>query len=55
MINLLIKDFKLMFSKDKSMKKQLVSYLFSVLALGFFVFIELFLFTTIISKIKDML
>lgn len=53
MINLLIKDFKLMFSKDKSMKKQLVSYLFSVLALGFFVFIELFLFTTIISKIKD--
>ena len=52
MLTLLAKDFKLMFGKDKSLLKRIISLLFSVIFIGCFVGIEVFLFTTILKKIE---
>ena len=50
MLNLLYKDFKLMFRQDKKLSKRIISAVFSIIFLGAFVAIEVFLFTTLISK-----
>ena len=55
MLTLLAKDFKLMFGKDKSLLKRIISLLFSVIFIGCFVGIEVFLFTTILKKIQNIL
>ena len=50
MLNLLYKDFKLMFRKDKKLSKRIISAIFSLIFLGAFIAIEVYLFTTLISK-----
>ena len=51
MLTLLVKDFKLMFAKDESAAKRLLSIILRVLVLGIVVAVELFLFTAILDKI----
>ena len=53
MLTLLVKDFKLMFGKDTSLVKRILSILFSICFIGCFVGIEVFLFTTILKKIEN--
>ena len=53
MLNLLMKDFKLMFASESNIKKRVVSILFSVFIFIAFVFVETFVFITIIQKIKN--
>lgn len=53
MLTLLAKDFKLMFGKDTSLAKRILSILFSICFIGCFVGIEVFLFTTILKKIEN--
>ena len=50
MLNLLYKDFKLMFRQDKKLSKRIISAIFSLIFLGAFIAIEVYLFTTLISK-----
>lgn len=50
MLNLLYKDFKLMFRQDKKLSKRIISGIFSILFIGAFVAIEVYLFITLISK-----
>ena len=50
MLNLLYKDFKLMFKTDKKLSARIISTIFTVLFVVVFVAIEVFLFTTIINK-----
>lgn len=52
MLNLLIKDFKLMFSSKKDIKFKVLSWCFTLLVLAFFIGVEVFVFTTILNKIK---
>lgn len=52
MLNLLLKDFKLMFRQDRSPLARVLTSLLSVLFLGAFVAIEVFLFKTILDKIS---
>ena len=51
MINLLAKDFKLMFEKEKSIAKKIITILVTIFFLACFIGIEVFLFTTILNKI----
>ncbi len=53
MLNILVKDFKLLLFGDKSsLGKKILSLVFTVLMLGVFIAIEVFLFTMIIDKVK---
>ena len=52
MLNLLAKDFKLLFSAQGGIKKKLMSMLGAILMAGFVVGIEWFLFSTILGKIQ---
>ena len=52
MLTLLIKDFKLMFAGEKGLVKRILSTLFSVIFVGFFVGVEVFLFTAVLEKIE---
>lgn len=51
MLNLLAKDFKLLFGKEKNITKRILSCLLLFIFIGCFVAIEVFLFTTILKKI----
>ena len=51
MLNLLFKDFKLMFRQDKKLSKRIISTLVSLIFIACFVAIEVVLFTTIITKL----
>lgn len=51
MINLLIKDFKLMFPKEGRLVSRIIKRLFSLLSTALFIAIETFLFTAILKKI----
>lgn len=53
MLTLIAKDFKLLFSAEGSVKKRLLSTLATVLMAAFAVGIELFIFTTILDKIRQ--
>lgn len=53
MLTLLIKDFRLMFSKERSNAKSVVRAIFSVLFVLCFVAIEIFLFSTLLKKIEN--
>ena len=53
MLNLLIKDFRIIFAKEKTLGARIVGALLSVLFIGAFVGIETFLFTAVLTKIKD--
>ena len=53
MLTLLIKDFKLMFSREKSGAKAVIRTLFLLVFLGAFVSIEIFLFSAVLNKIKN--
>lgn len=54
MLNLLIKDFKMLFLGDKSsLKKKILSMLFTALILVAFVVVETYIFSMVISKVKD--
>ena len=53
MLTLLAKDFKLMFGKEKGLLKRILSILFSIFFIGCFIAIEVFLFTTILTKIGN--
>ena len=53
MINLLIKDFRLMFGNKQSLSKRIVSVIFSALFFVAFIVVEIFLFRTILKTIKD--
>lgn len=52
MLTLLIKDFKLMFAKEKSLAKRIITTLFTLIFVGFFVGVETFLFTAVLEKIE---
>ena len=51
MLNLLLKDFKLMFRQDRNLVATIFSVLFTVIFLGTFVAIEVYLFKSILNKI----
>ena len=53
MINLLIKDFRLMFGNKQNLSTRIVSVIFSALFFAAFIVIEVFLFRTILKTIKD--
>jgi len=53
MLNLLIKDFKLIFTKEKTLGTRLVGAFISILFVGVFVGVETFLFSEILGRIKD--
>lgn len=52
MINLLMKDLKLLFASETNTKKRIISSIFNVLIFICFVSLETFLFTKILQKIK---
>ena len=52
MLNLLIKDFKLMFSKDKKLAKRILAALFTIFFIGCFIVIEVYFFSAILNEIK---
>lgn len=53
MLNLLAKDFKLIFAKKDSVKKQVLSSIFSVLVIAILIAIETFIFQVLLNKIKN--
>ncbi len=53
MLNLLAKDFKLIFGKDTRLSKRIISTLFTIIFMGGFVGIEVFLYTMILQKIES--
>ena len=53
MLNLLLKDFKLMFSGSTKLSERIISAVFTILFVGCFVAVEWFVFRGIISKISD--
>ncbi len=53
MLTLLIKDFKLLFRREKSLSKRILSTFLSMIFIGSFVAIEIILFSAILDKIKD--
>ena len=53
MLNLLMKDFKLIFSKDRSRTSRITTAILSIVFLSAFVGLEIFIYTEILSKIKD--
>ena len=52
MINLLIKDFKLMFSQNAKKSEKILSAVFVAIFVLCFVAVELFIFTMIINKVS---
>lgn len=52
MITLLAKDFKLLFGKDKSLVRKILTTLISFFFITCFIVIEVYLFTTILKKIE---
>ena len=52
MLTLLIKDFRLMFSRERTGARGFIRALFSVFFVGCFVAIEIFLFSAILEKIE---
>lgn len=52
MLNLIAKDFKLMFAKNGSRSSKILSYVFSILVAVAFICLETFLFYTIINKVS---
>lgn len=53
MLNILVKDFKiLLFSDKSSVGKKVLSFILTFLMIGVFIAIEVFLFTMIIDKVK---
>lgn len=52
MLNLLYKDFKLLFSSDKGKGQKILSLLFSIIFIGLFVAIEVFIFNMVFQKIE---
>ena len=55
MINLLYKDFKLLFSSDKGKTQKILSLIFSVIFIGLFVAIEVFIFNMVFQKIENII
>ncbi|MBR2891197.1 MAG: hypothetical protein IKC22_02315 [Bacilli bacterium] len=53
MLTLLVKDFKLMFGKQKGLARQILKILFSIFFIACFIGIEVFLFVTILKKIGN--
>lgn len=53
MLTLLVKDFKLLFGKEKRLSKRIVSTLITLFFIACFITIEVFLFTTILKKINQ--
>ena len=53
MLNLLAKDFKLLFGKSGSTSKRVISMLLTLVFVGCFVAIEVFLYTMILRKIES--
>lgn len=53
MINLIYKDFKLLFSSDKGKTQKILSLIFSTVFIGLFVAIEVFIFNMIFQKIEN--
>lgn len=53
MLNLLLKDFKLLFAGKDSLKQNILSAIANVLLFAAFLALETFLFSTILSKIKN--
>lgn len=53
MLNLLAKDFKLIFTSGKNRKQMILSICFTILAFGLVIAIETFMFSSILQKIKD--
>ena len=54
MLNILVKDLKLLLLGDKSsIGKRILSLVFTIVMLAIFIGIEVFLFTMIIDKVKD--
>lgn len=51
MLSLLSKDFKLLFGKEKSILRRVLSILITIIFIGCFVAIEVFIFTAILKKI----
>ena len=52
MLNLLYKDFKLLFSSDKGKGQKILSLAFSIIFIGLFVAIEVFIFNMVFQKIE---
>ena len=52
MLNLIAKDFKLMFAKNGSRTSKILSWIFTILAGLLFIGLETYLFRTILSKIS---
>lgn len=53
MLTLLYKDFKLMFGHGKSTTSKIIAGIFKIIFFIFFIGVEVFLFCTILKKIKD--
>ena len=53
MLNLLAKDFKLLFGKEKSIARRIATILVTLIFIACFIAIEVFLFTTILNKISS--
>ena len=53
MLNLLAKDFKLIFAKKEDIKKQIISSVFMVIVFAALIAIETFIFKLVLDKIKD--
>lgn len=53
MINLLVKDFKLLFAKETTRKGTILSWIFSALMMIIFLLIETFIFYSVLNKIKN--
>ena len=53
MLTLLVKDFKLLFGKEKHLSKRILSTCITLLFIAYFITIEVFLFTTILKKINQ--
>lgn len=53
MLTLLAKDFKLFFSGEKSLAKRILSVILTIIFVGCFVAIEVFLFVSILKKISN--
>ena len=53
MLNLLAKDFKLLFKKEGSLSKRIIATIVEILMIAILLTIETVLFTMILNKIKD--
>ena len=53
MLNLIVKDFKLLFVSKNSLRKNIMSALTSALALAIFLAIEVYIFTMLLNKLQD--